>query len=210
MNKRLLTAAPPIQGGYLENSTKLQRGGKTSGLTRLDNCLSNSDIDFPLLSSQFKDLNLQLHASTNVTNPYTFSIQGNKSFSAQLEPEVATYQITCGGANTYRPISSGAIGYSVVGWLNNSRNFGTLNPDVFKGAYICAILYATSDNATGFPAWQILVSKSVGNAITLETAGVRVTLPQMGTNGSNYSYTLQNATVEAPWYGNNTYELKLY
>lgn len=69
-------------------STKLQRGGKTSGLTGLDNCLSNSDIDFPLLSSQFKDLNLQLHASTNVTNPYTFSIQGNRSFSASVEADI--------------------------------------------------------------------------------------------------------------------------
>ena len=30
--------------------------------------------------NQFKDIQLQLHA-TKVTNPYTFSIQGNKSFS---------------------------------------------------------------------------------------------------------------------------------
>ena len=66
----------------------MQRGGKTSGLTCLDNCLINSDIDFPLLSSQFKDLNLQLHASTNVTNPYTFNIQGNKSFSASVKPAI--------------------------------------------------------------------------------------------------------------------------
>lgn len=212
MNKRLLTAAPPIQGGYLENSTKLQRGGKTSGLTCLDNCLSNSDIDFPLLSSQFKDLNLQLHASTNVTNPYTFSIQGNKSFSAQLEPEVATYQITCGGSGTYQPFQTEAIGYSVIGWLNNTASFGTLNPTVFKGANILAIIYATaiSNNVNGFPAWQIIVNKSVGNAIVLETSGVTVTIPMMGMNGMNYSYTLQNATIEAPWYPNNTYELKLY
>lgn len=66
----------------------MQRGGKTSGLTVLDNCLVNSDIDFPLLSSQFKDLNLQLHASTSVTNPYTFSIQGNRSFSASVKPAI--------------------------------------------------------------------------------------------------------------------------
>lgn len=50
--------------------------------------MNNSDIDFPLLSSQFKDLNLQLHASTNVTNPYTFSIQGNRSFSASIESAI--------------------------------------------------------------------------------------------------------------------------
>lgn len=72
----------------MENSTKLQRGGKTSGLTGLDNCLNNSDIDFPLLSSQFKDLNLQLHASTTVTNPYTFNIRGNTSFSSSIEADI--------------------------------------------------------------------------------------------------------------------------
>ena len=85
-------------------STKLQRGGKTSGLTGLDNCLSNSDIDFPLLSSQFKDLNLQLHASTNVTNPYTFSIQGNRSFSASVEadiPDTVTALFSVGDTNGY-------------------------------------------------------------------------------------------------------------
>lgn len=85
----------------MENSTKLQRGGKTSGLTRLDNCLSNSDIDFPLLSSQFKDLNLQLHAGINVTNPYTFSIQGNTSFSAQLESAIPDKTTTLDSSNTY-------------------------------------------------------------------------------------------------------------
>lgn len=72
----------------MENSTKLQRGGKTSGLTCLDNCLDNSDIDFPLLSSQFKDLNLQLHASTTVTNPYTFNIRGNCSFSTSIKSAI--------------------------------------------------------------------------------------------------------------------------
>lgn len=72
----------------MENSTKLQRGGKTSGLTCLDNCLDNSDIDFPLLSSQFKDLNLQLHASTTVTNPYTFNIRGNCSFRTSIESAI--------------------------------------------------------------------------------------------------------------------------
>lgn len=80
MNKKITNRClPPIQG-YSDNSAKLQRVGKTSGLTCLDNCLINSDIDFHPLSSQFKDIQLQLHA-TKVTNPYTFSIQGNKSFS---------------------------------------------------------------------------------------------------------------------------------
>lgn len=39
----------------------------------MDYCKSNNE-------NQFKDIQLQLHA-TKVSNPYTFSIQGNKSFS---------------------------------------------------------------------------------------------------------------------------------
>lgn len=127
-----------------------------------------------------------------------------------MEPEVATYQITCGASNTYRPVQTEAIGYSSIGWLNNYTNFGSLNNTNFKGATIYVIIYATSSNASNFPAWQIIVSKSVGDAIVLETSGVTVTLPLKGMNGSNYSYTLQNSTIEAPWYPNNTYELKLY
>lgn len=47
----------------------------------------------PSLNNKFKDLNLQLHASTTVTNPYTFNIRGNCSFSASVEsaiPETTT------------------------------------------------------------------------------------------------------------------------
>lgn len=43
--------------------------------------------------NQFKDIQLQLHA-TKVTNPYTFSIQGNKSFSGvciEALPSTETY-----------------------------------------------------------------------------------------------------------------------
>lgn len=42
----------------------------------------------PPLNSKFKDLNLQLHASTTVTNPYTFNIQGNCSFSTSVESAI--------------------------------------------------------------------------------------------------------------------------
>lgn len=97
----------------MENSTKLQRGGKTSGLTCLDNCLDNSDIDFPLLSSQFKDLNLQLHASTNVTNPYTFSIQGNRSFGANIESAIPDTN-TVLGSNYSNDIDTYSISVSVT------------------------------------------------------------------------------------------------
>lgn len=47
----------------------------------------------PSLNNKFKDLNLQLHASTTVTNPYTFNIRGNCSFSTSIEsalPDTST------------------------------------------------------------------------------------------------------------------------
>ena len=44
--------------------------------------------------NQFKDIQLQLHASSSVSNPYTFNIQGNKSFNgvcAEALPSAETY-----------------------------------------------------------------------------------------------------------------------
>ena len=188
----------------------MQRGGKTSGLTCLDNCLINSDIDFPLLSSQFKDLNLQLHASATVTNPYTFNIQGNCSFNASIEADVATYQITCGASGTSRPFESRVIGYSSIGWIGNPTKFGTLNNTNFKGATIYAIIHGVG-TANGFPLWQIILDKDIGaDAITLETLNVRVTIPKTGTSDTRTVYQLQNTNIAPPWSNNNTYELKLY
>ena len=50
--------------------------------------------------NQFKDIQLQLHA-TNVTNPYTFSIQGNKSFSGICELYKPSYVIAYGSEPWY-------------------------------------------------------------------------------------------------------------
>ena len=50
--------------------------------------------------NQFKDIQLQLHA-TKVTNPYTFSIQGNKSFSGICELDKPSYVIAYGSEPWY-------------------------------------------------------------------------------------------------------------
>ena len=167
----------------------------------------------PSLNNKFKDLNLQLHASTDVTNPYTFNIQGNCSFNASIEADVATYQITCGSGINYRPFTSVATGYSSIGWLSNSTRFGTLNNTNFKGATIYSIVYAEilSGNAHGFPAWQIILDKDIGaDAITLETLNVKVTIPKTGTSDDRTVYALYNTNIDPRWSNNNTYELKLY
>ena len=94
MSKELLTMDPNQYGWCLETFTGMWRGEKISGLT----CLSNSAAESPLLSSQFKDLNLQLHASSSVANPYTFNIQGNTYFSTikDVEPPDETTVLASG------------------------------------------------------------------------------------------------------------------
>ena len=97
MNKKLLTAAPPPHTGWVlgevHKITKRRKDiwykiklscsvliKKISSLLSVDYYKSNSE-------NQFKDIQLQLHAA-KVTNPYTFSIQGNKSFSGVCVEEL--------------------------------------------------------------------------------------------------------------------------
>ena len=61
---------------------------KISSLLSVDYYKSNNE-------NQFKDIQLQLHA-TKVSNPYTFSIQGNKSFSGICELDKPSYVIAYG------------------------------------------------------------------------------------------------------------------
>lgn len=129
-----------------------------------------------------------------------------------MEADVATYQITCGLSGNYQPFSTSVIGYSSIGWVNDPTNFGFLNNTNFKGANIYAIVYAIalSNNVNGFPLWQIILSKDVGNAITLETLNVKVTIPKAGTENGRTIYTLMYTKIEPPWVDNKTYTLKLY
>ena len=50
-------------------------------------CISPSSCDN---TTSLNDINLQLHASSTVSNPYTFSISSNKSFSANIGASVPT------------------------------------------------------------------------------------------------------------------------
>ena len=178
MNKKLLTAAPLIQGGCSDNSAKLQRVGKTSGLTCLDNCLINSDIDFPPLSSQFKDIQLQLHA-TKVTNPYKFRIRGNKSFSGICELDKPSYVIAYGSEPWYYSswqdaskvsdliIINGGVKFSIKNAIDlenmfyncieltslDLSNFNTSNvTDMGYMFYGCSALETLDYSLTGFEA----------------------------------------------------------
>lgn len=48
-------------------------------------CISPSSCDN---TTSLNDINLQLHASSTVSNPYTFSISSNKSFSANIKSKL--------------------------------------------------------------------------------------------------------------------------
>lgn len=48
-------------------------------------CISPSSCDN---TTSLNDINLQLHASSTVSNPYTFSISSNTSFGASVEPDL--------------------------------------------------------------------------------------------------------------------------
>ena len=69
---------------------------KISSLLSVDYYKSNNE-------NQFKDIQLQLHA-TKVTNPYTFSIQGNKGFSGICVGELPSTETYLYNKHTYEQI----------------------------------------------------------------------------------------------------------
>ena len=90
-------------------SQSIERGGITSqsttnlerrnrGLSLLNqtvaHCISPSSCDN---TTSLNDINLQLHASSTVSNPYTFSMSSNTSFSASIELGVPEKKLFCIG-----------------------------------------------------------------------------------------------------------------
>lgn len=91
--------------------------------------------------NQFKDLNLQLHASTKVTNPYTFSIQGNKSFSGICELDKPSYVIAYGSEPWYYSDWSDASKVSDLIIINGGVKFSVKNAiDLENMFYNCVEL----------------------------------------------------------------------
>lgn len=78
-------------GGYLNHNKKnySERGNHGLSLTNLTHCISlPSDYCNDYYSNDsFNKINLQLHASSKVSNPYTFSITRNVTFSAIFEED---------------------------------------------------------------------------------------------------------------------------
>ena len=81
--------SPSIGGGGNNQQQNLER--RNRGLSLLNQTAAH--FIYPSRcdnTTSLNDINLQLHASSTVSNPYTFSISSNTSFGANIEPEVPT------------------------------------------------------------------------------------------------------------------------
>ena len=87
--------------------------------------------------NQFKDIQLQLHA-TKVTNPYTFSIQGNKSFSGICELDKPTTYVLKSGVLVFSPANQ----LEIYGYSSDNSNT-TISPNFFKNVTISEIFLIT-------------------------------------------------------------------
>ena len=110
---------------------------KISSLLSVDYYKSNNE-------NQFKDIQLQLHA-TKVTNPYTFSIQGNKSFSGICELDKPSYVIAYGSEPWY--YSDWADAYKVLDLIiiNGGVKFSVKNATTLSGMFYNCIALTSLD-----------------------------------------------------------------
>ena len=100
---------------------------KISSLLSVDYYKSNNE-------NQFKDIQLQLHA-TKVTNPYTFSIQGNKSFSGICKSG-SSYVIAYGSKPWYNSSDwPDASKVSDLTTINGGAKFSVKNATTLKNMF---------------------------------------------------------------------------
>ena len=92
-------------------------------------------------ANDLNNINLQLHASSEVSNPYSFNIVKNIGFNSKiLESESGIYTLTVGSVN---------ILGMVYGYMNNF--IGDLSPKIYKTSLVTGTItgfYFTVDNNT--------------------------------------------------------------
>lgn len=153
--------------------------------------------------NQFKDIQLQLHASSSVSNPYTFNIQGNKSFSGVCELEKTVYVM-----------KTGIIGQSGAGGGIVIVRLKSISPNTFKDAIIEQILsnYVNQDNTYANTFMEL--SKKIADTITLEMveSGDIYIFSFYGINKNNNHYMYINKQGQSPFkvVPNKTYNFYLY
>lgn len=85
-------------------------------------CISPSSCDN---TTSLNDINLQLHASSTVSNPYTFSIKSNAKFDTEIIPESEIYTVTIARIS----FADGNTGYGYNGFLEIQ---GDISPTKYK------------------------------------------------------------------------------
>ena len=112
-------------------------------------CISPSSCD------QFTSLNvinLQLHASSTVSNPYTFSIKSNTKFDTEIIPESEIYTLTIARIS----FAEGDTGYGYYGFLGVQ---GDLSLVTYKGDAIFALCCVRS-SSYGYDYIDFMTSRS--------------------------------------------------
>lgn len=77
-----LSSQPHRGGGNQQQNLERRNRGLSLLNQTAAHCISPSSCDN---TTSLNDINLQLHASSTVSNPYTFSISSNKSFSGVVQ-----------------------------------------------------------------------------------------------------------------------------
>ena len=176
---------------------------KISSLLSVDYYKSNNE-------NQFKDIQLQLHA-TKVTNPYTFNITKDISFSAKCASESTDITITVG--NYYRQLSHGTIAV-YYGYDNNviaPISFGTCSPSTYKGIEIGSItIHFYEDEGGGYIRQVflgIVFSKHVDISKVIIDNTIFNTTASMHTDDSNqvcsYQFNLEDDEKFVDYFINN-------
>ena len=103
--------------------------------------------------NQFKDIQLQLHASSSVSNPYTFSIQGNKSFRGVCEWDGPYDVVAWGGKPWYNINWSEASKVSNLtitddGAKFNAKNVTTTRTMFYNCKYLTSLDLSNFDTSS--------------------------------------------------------------
>lgn len=135
-NNKHLSSQPHIGDITTQSTTNSER--RNRGLSLLNQtavyCISPSSCD---QFTSLNNINLQLHASSEVSNPYSFNITKDIGFNSKtLEPESEIYTLTVGN------IFSAIYGYISDKILGNGNFVGDLSPKTYKGYTITRISYS--------------------------------------------------------------------
>ena len=164
-----ILALKPTWGGYLNSNKKNYSERRNHGLSlaNLTHCISPSEYCNDYYNNDsFNKINLQLHASSVVSNPYTFNILESKNFSGNCAIIGEKYIVN---ASKYfdKPNDYDIYGYSKF------VNLGSITPSTFEGFQINAI----ADNYSKNKAMLTLngdSKKDIGLSIILQINNTRI------------------------------------